>query len=267
MKTHTFTIFTYFHSVHHVPLRFRPPLFHSSFVYMFPQLAQWQPTTKDISMVLWLWHKCEKMSDTPVGYLLGVHRSVARPPSREILSFLVCSTSWAEKKMWATRIHRLRKSKNAHSHAHATHVRRCFSLRVDLRGSSTTVLFYMYVCISAPHWLWRESSFRWYQEGEGALMNIYVIFGGLLESLSVIAHNKKYHHPVGNSMLSKGLLIRNDTKLAITKISLEIRKTCVFSTPKRAIYLPRMMHSTNAWNRISLVLCSIINKRETWKNN
>ena len=77
-------------------------------------------------------------------------------------------------------------------------------------------------------------------------MNIYVIFGGLLESLSVIAHNKKYHHPVGNSMLSKGLLIRNDTKLAITKISLEIRKTCVFSTPKRAIYLPRMMHSTNA---------------------
>ena len=59
-------------------------------------------------------------------------------------------------------------------------------------------------------------------------MNICVIFGDLLESLPVIAHSKKYHHPVGNSMLSTSLLIRKDTKLAITKISLEIRKTCVF---------------------------------------
>ena len=147
VKTHTFTIFTYFHSVHHVPLRFCPPLFHSSFVYMFPQLAQWQPTTKDISKVFWLWQKCEKISDTRAGYLFGVHRSVAHPPSREILSFSVCSTSWTKKKMSATRNHGLRKSKNTHSHSHATHVRRCFSLRVDLRDSSTTVPFHMYVCI------------------------------------------------------------------------------------------------------------------------
>ena len=77
-------------------------------------------------------------------------------------------------------------------------------------------------------------------------MNIYVIFGRLLESLPVIAYNKKYHHHVGNSMLSKGLLMRKDTKTAITKISLEIRKTCIFSTLKRAIHLPRMMRSINA---------------------
>ena len=93
VKTHKCTIFTCFHLVHLVPLRFRPPLFHSSLVYMFPQLAQRQPTTKDISMVFWLWQKCEKMSDTRAGYLLGAHRSVAHPPSREILSFSVCSTS------------------------------------------------------------------------------------------------------------------------------------------------------------------------------
>lgn len=161
MKTRKCTIFTCFHSVHLVPLRFHPSLFHSSFVYMFPQLAQRQPTTKDTSMVFWLWLKCEKMSDTRAGYLVGVHRSVARPPSREILSFSVCSTSWAEKKMSATRNHGLRNSKNTHSHAHETHVRHCFSLRVDLRGSSTAVPFYMHVCISVMHWLRRELSFRW----------------------------------------------------------------------------------------------------------
>ena len=76
-------------------------------------------------------------------------------------------------------------------------------------------------------------------------MNICVIFGGLLESLLVIAHNKKYHHPVGNSMLSKDLLIRKDTKLAITKISLQIQKTRTFSTLKRADHLPGMMRSIN----------------------
>ena len=76
-------------------------------------------------------------------------------------------------------------------------------------------------------------------------MNTCVIFGRLLESLPVIAHNKKYHHPVGNSMLSKDLLIRKDTKLAITKISLEVRKKCFFSALKRADHLPGMMRSIN----------------------
>ena len=58
-----------------------------------------------------------------------------------------------------------RNSKKTHSHAHETHVRHCFSLRVDLRGSSIAVPFYMPGCISVMHWLLRESSFRWYQGG------------------------------------------------------------------------------------------------------
>ena len=77
-------------------------------------------------------------------------------------------------------------------------------------------------------------------------MNICVVFEDLLESLAVIAHNKKYHHPVGNSMLHKGLLMRREAKLVTTKISLEERKKCFFSTLKRADHLPGMMRSINA---------------------
>lgn len=94
-------------------------------------------------------------------------------------------------------------------------------------------------------------------------MNIYVIFEDLLESLLVIAHNKKYHHPLGNSMLSRVLLMRKETKKAITKISLEIQKTCIFSSLKQADHLPGMMHSIKASSCITLVLWSSRNKRET----